>query len=129
RNEASGFENAAIARDTFGKEVLGEFGQARDDADMLTLDVEEQRAADRIFAGSNGLQRGRDAVDSGNLERVAVLVIEGETENADGVLVSGQARQRFGVITSDFDNHVLTEGCDSGFGFFLGEAFREAHGL
>src|SRR5690606_286492 len=97
--------------------------KARDGADVLTLDVEEQRTADRIFAGSNGFQRRGDTVNSGNLQRVAVLVVEGEAEDTDSVGIGGQAGQGLGVVTGDFDDNVLTEGGFDGFDFFVGEAF------
>ena len=44
--------------------VLGqEFLDAGDDVDMLVLDVDVQRAGDRVLGAGDGVQVGRDAVD------------------------------------------------------------------
>jgi hypothetical protein len=45
RDQASGFERAADARHLVGQEELDKLLEARDDADVLALDVEEQRTA------------------------------------------------------------------------------------
>src|SRR5690606_20714855 len=81
----------------------------RDDADVLALHVEEQRTRNRILAGGDGLERRRDARHGGDLQRVAVLVVEAQTEDADGVRVGLQAGQRLGVVAGDLDDNVLAQ--------------------
>src|SRR5690606_23955282 len=95
-------------------------------ANVLALDVEVERAADRVFTSGNGFQRRHDAVHGGNLQRVAVLVIEGETKDANGVGISGQAGEGLGVVTRDFHHDVLTE---SGFDVLVGEACWQTGGF
>src|SRR5690606_8526266 len=91
RDHARAFKRATQAGHLLGQEELDIFLDARDDADVLALHVEEQRTRNRILACGDGLERRRDARHGGDLQRVAVLVVEAQAKDADGVRVGLQA--------------------------------------
>src|SRR5690606_10862423 len=114
RDQTSAFKRTAGACHAFGKEELDILFDARNRTDMLALHVEEQRARHGIFTGGDGLQRRRYTGNGGNLERVAVLVVEAQAEDANGVRIALKTSKRFGVVAGDFHHNVLTDG-EAGF--------------
>ena len=80
---------------------------------MCLLDVEEQRAGNRIFARGDRFGRRNDAVDGRNLQLVGVVFIEGQAEDADAVLVGSDASERFGVVAVDVDSQAVLTDCDA----------------
>src|SRR3546814_9349855 len=70
---------------------------------MLLLDVEEQRARDRIVARRNLLELRLHAVDGGALDLVGVLVEEAEAEDADRIGVGGELLDDQVVVLAGLD--------------------------
>ena len=83
---------------------------------MGLLDVEEQRTGNRILARRDGLGRGNDAADGGDLQLVGIVFVEGETEHAHTGLVAVDARQRLGVVAVDVDGLAVLADRDAGLG-------------
>ena len=64
------------------RELSRIFCDAWNNADMLFLDVEEERTGNRIAAVSNQVERGLDTVNGRALDLVCILVEDGEAELA-----------------------------------------------
>ena len=96
-------EVAVLAHRRVAGELGDELANARDDADMGVLDVEEQRARDRVLAVGDVLEGRRHALDRAALQLVDVLVEEAEAEDAE--------RRRVGLELLD-DQIVVLAGVD-----------------
>src|SRR5262245_2676386 len=75
--------------------------EARNDARMSLLHVEEERTRYRIFASCDGLNRWLNSAHRRNLQLVSVVLIERQAENAEGGLVRLKASKRLGIVAID----------------------------
>src|SRR5690606_38801266 len=101
----------AEAGNLIAEEELGVFLNARNHADVLTLDVEEQRTRNRILSGANSVEARGHAIHRCHLETVTVLVVETQAEHTHRIRLSIKTGQGFSVITSDFDDAAVTTQC------------------
>jgi hypothetical protein len=95
--------------------VAGELGDvlldAGDGADVGLLDVEVQRARDRVVAAGDAVEGRGDAVDHGALDLVGVLIQEAEAEDAHRLGVGLELLHDQVVVLAGLDiGAVLTHG-------------------
>src|SRR5699024_9727706 len=107
-------QDAARATHAIRQEQQNVFADAGDFADVSVLDVEEQRAGDRVFGGGNGGACRFDAVQGDGLDQVSVLGQEGVADDTDGGLVLGDFLHDQVVVFAG--GHVGAVAADSGVG-------------
>src|SRR5690606_39820867 len=80
----------------------------------------------RIFAARNAGNARRYTANCGNTELVDVVLIEGEAENADRLLVGLEAAERFRVIAVNINRGTISADTHAGlFRILLVEAARD----
>src|SRR5215217_5134552 len=112
RDQTAALEIAATAAGRVGGVLRDEFLQARRDADLGLLHVDEERARQRV--GAVGDRRGGrgDAIDGGALHLVAVFVEEREAEHADRARGAGQGLDDGVVVLAGVDPAVAAQRVD-----------------
>ena len=70
---------------------------------MSLLDIEEERAGNRVLASRDGLEGRRDAINPGALDLVPILLQEAKAEDAEGLGVSLELLDDQVVVLASLD--------------------------